>query len=272
MRRRQRLAVEDVKGGARDRPRRERVEQRALVDDRAARGVDEIGVRRHQRELAGADQPGRAIAEPRVDADDVGARQQVLERRRRDPQRGRAGGVEVLAPGEHRHPEREPVAGDAGALASEPDQAERAAEQLRPERVLPAAGADPGVLLVDPPRQPQDQRPGQLGGRRRRRLRAGDDDPARPRRGEVDRRVPHAGRHQQRQPRQALEQRAREWRSLAHRDDHLETRQPLRERVLVVEVVVEGGQLDGVAEPLPAAQRPCDSLVVVERRDRDGCR
>ena len=69
---RQRLDVEHVEAGAGDLLSLQRGDQRRLVDDRAARGVDEIGRRLHQREFGGADQPARAVAEHDMDGDEVG--------------------------------------------------------------------------------------------------------------------------------------------------------------------------------------------------------
>ena len=55
-------------------------------------------------------------------------------------------------------------------------------------------------------------------------------------------------------PGSALEPRARERRALAHRHDDLERREPLDQRVVVGDVVVERGQRDRVAERRPTAR------------------
>src|SRR5439155_24459798 len=68
---RQRLLVIDVQARAGDRALPDRGDQRGFVDDRAARGVDQVGGRLHQRELAGAEEPARAVAQHEMDADDV---------------------------------------------------------------------------------------------------------------------------------------------------------------------------------------------------------
>src|SRR5207245_118711 len=59
----QRLLVVDVEAGAGDRSLADRGDQRGLVDDRAARGVDQVGGRLHPRELTGAEKLARAVAE-----------------------------------------------------------------------------------------------------------------------------------------------------------------------------------------------------------------
>ena len=96
--RRQRLVLENVECGAGDAPRGQRLEQRGLVDDRAARSVDEVASRaRSARGLACAEQP---LGDPdqlqaQVDRDDVRAvREQLGELARHLdaelPRRGRA--------------------------------------------------------------------------------------------------------------------------------------------------------------------------------------
>src|SRR4051794_17077512 len=74
-----RLLLEDVDRGAGDGPVDERPMQRLLVDDRAARRVDEIGGGLHQRELARADQLARRLVEVARDTDEVRLAQQRLE-------------------------------------------------------------------------------------------------------------------------------------------------------------------------------------------------
>ena len=80
---RQRLLGVDVERGAGDRALAQRRQQRVLVDDRPARGVDQQRRRLHQRELARADQPARAVAEPRVDREHVASARTARRARRR---------------------------------------------------------------------------------------------------------------------------------------------------------------------------------------------
>src|SRR5665213_3598355 len=77
---RQRLDVKHVEAGAGDLLLVERVEQRLLVDDRAARGVDQIGGLLHQPEFFRGDEPARAVAELKMDRHDVGVAEQVVLR------------------------------------------------------------------------------------------------------------------------------------------------------------------------------------------------
>jgi len=70
--------VEHVEADARDRFGIQRRDQRFLVDDRPARGVDEIGGLFHQAELFRADDAARAFAQHHMDADDVALRKQVF--------------------------------------------------------------------------------------------------------------------------------------------------------------------------------------------------
>ena len=54
-------------------------QQRRLVDDAAARAVDEVGGRLHHGELARADQVARVVLQRRVHGDEVGTRQRGAE-------------------------------------------------------------------------------------------------------------------------------------------------------------------------------------------------
>ena len=73
---------------------------------------------------------------------------------------------EVLAPGDDVHAERLTDPRDLAAQPAEADDAEPGAGEVAADGLLPAAGADGGVLLGDVPRDREDQRPGELGGGR----------------------------------------------------------------------------------------------------------
>src|SRR5207249_3704127 len=73
---RQRLDVEHVQRGAGDAARAQRVQQRLLVHDRLARGVDEERARFHEGQVARGDEPARLVRQPVVHADDVALAQQ----------------------------------------------------------------------------------------------------------------------------------------------------------------------------------------------------
>src|SRR3954453_9044924 len=68
----QRLDGEHVDAGAWNPLLLQRLEQRLLVHDRPARGVDEEGGRLHPRYIGGPDQPARALPQHPMDADDIG--------------------------------------------------------------------------------------------------------------------------------------------------------------------------------------------------------
>ena len=61
-------------------PGLQRVDQRRLVDDRAARRIDQLGASRHQRELARTDEAARLRRQRQQDDEDFGLRQKRVER------------------------------------------------------------------------------------------------------------------------------------------------------------------------------------------------
>ena len=134
---RQRLDVEHVEAGAGDLVVAQGRQQRRLIDDRPARGVDDIGGRLHQAELLGADQPARALREHDVDGDEVGLPEQVLLAHVVDADLLALLGREVLAPGDDLHAERLADLGGAGAELAEAEDAERHALEVGPDRGLP---------------------------------------------------------------------------------------------------------------------------------------
>src|SRR5262245_36815632 len=73
-----RLLVPHVNAGACDLFRPQRLGERPLVVDEAARGGDEIGVRLHQLKLACADHSARSLIERTVDRYEVRAPQQLV--------------------------------------------------------------------------------------------------------------------------------------------------------------------------------------------------
>ncbi len=75
-----RFVLEYVEAGAGDLSALQRVDERGLVDNRPARGVDEVGGLLHQLELAGADLMPRFLGERRVHRHEVGLPQQIVER------------------------------------------------------------------------------------------------------------------------------------------------------------------------------------------------
>src|SRR5262245_3390465 len=101
-----------------------------------------------------------------MDGDDVGlAEQRVFI------DEGRAGGAgdlarQILAPGDHRHAEGEGDPGHLLADITQPDHAEALAPQIYADPRLPAAIADRGGFAGEVARAREDERPGELDGRR----------------------------------------------------------------------------------------------------------
>ena len=75
-------AGEDVERRAGELARADRLGQRVLVDERAARGVDEPRAVPHQRDRVAVDQAARLVGERRVQRHEVGRGEQLLERLR----------------------------------------------------------------------------------------------------------------------------------------------------------------------------------------------
>ena len=160
-------------------PRSERVDECPLVDDRAARRVDEHRRRLHRRETLGVDQMARLLGQRDVEGDDVGLGEQAVE--------------VVVPPGEH-GPGTEGL-GEARRLAPDPagpDDEDVLPVEARPEheleRELPLVPpADEAVALGYPPEEREHQPECELGRRAREDVRrVGDHDPASPGLGEVD--------------------------------------------------------------------------------------
>ena len=161
----QRLDVEDVEPGAGDAPAAERRDQRGLVDDRPARGVDQVAP------SASSAPARRAPTSPRVrspstqvDGHDVGAREQlVLGHRGRAAAAARSAvrfwlqAITSIPKARPTRATREPSRPSPRTPSVRP--------RGRPERVLPAALAHRAVLGGDVAGERQDQRPGQLGRR-----------------------------------------------------------------------------------------------------------
>jgi hypothetical protein len=139
VRRGQRLAVVDVERGAGDAAAAQGLDQRGLVDEGAARRVDEEGPQLHAPELGRADEPARRFAEHEVNRDDVGRGQELVLFDATGRGLGRALVGEVGAPGEDVHAEGGADAGDPGAELAEAEHAEGLAVQAHADRRLPAA-------------------------------------------------------------------------------------------------------------------------------------
>ena len=101
-----------------------------------------------------------------MDGDEIGAAEQLVLVDAGSA--GLAGLVlgEVLAPADQLHAERTADRGGTRAQPAEPDDAERLAEEIDADRLLPPrARFEPGVLVADLSRQFEHQPERQLGGR-----------------------------------------------------------------------------------------------------------
>ena len=185
-----RLRREHVQGGPRELPRADRLDQGVLVDERPARRVDEPRAVAHQRDRVAVDQAAGLVRQRRVERDDVGGAEQLLERL----QLLDAEIAEAVAPDEgvvgddvHREPER--AACDLLSDPPEPDDPEGLPCQLdaAPARAFPATLLERGVCLGDVAREGDDQADRLLRRRDDRGLgRVRDDDPAAGRGVDVD--------------------------------------------------------------------------------------
>ena len=110
--------------GGRDPALLERGVERVLVDDAAARGVDEHQRRLGLGELVGADQADGLGRLGQVDADEVGLGEQGVEVDQTDAHLRGPAGLHVGVVGDHVHAERREPLGDQDADPAEPDDAD----------------------------------------------------------------------------------------------------------------------------------------------------
>ena len=136
-----RLLREDVDRGAGEPARLERLDQRLLVDELAAGGVDQARAVLHLRERLGADHAARLVVQRQVERDEVGAREHALERVALDPGLAEALGRDERVVGDdvHLQPERR---GARPAGRSGRSRARRASS--RPARPRPTSSAPSG--------------------------------------------------------------------------------------------------------------------------------
>jgi hypothetical protein len=176
----QRLGDEGVEAGAGDAAVLERGSQGVLVDERAARGVDQERGRLHRGEEARPDEPAGLVGQWRVQRHDVRPLRQLLEAGRLG-----AGGADRLV-GDHRvmcnHVHADPgrALGDRAPDRAEADDSEDLAGDAAHRacaRARPVAGPHRAVVEMHAPRQAEQQREHVLGdllGAEARRVR--DDD------------------------------------------------------------------------------------------------
>ena len=262
----QRFLVEDIEGRPGDAPVLQYVDQGGLVDDGAARGVDEVRRRLHQRELGRADDADRALPQRQVDGDDVGAAEEIMLSDPLDAELRRPFRRQVLAPGDDVHGERLGDGGHLGADVPEADEAKGLVRKRAAKGVVPAPGAKGRVLLRDVAKQRQDQAPGQLAGGGAEFPGAGDDDASLQRRIDVDLAAVPATGDQKLEAGKPLQEGARERRALARRDDDVETREAFDQRVLVRQVIVENRDLDAFGQRVPVGHLPHHVEIIVQYR------
>ena len=204
---------EDVEGRAGDLARAQRREQRVLVEQLAAGGVDDPHAGPHRLERGGADGAARLRGQRQVQGEEVGGRVHVL--RRLDPlgaELAEALGRDVRVVGDDAHPEPERAARDLLPDPAEAEDAERLAGELDAavRAALPAALLQRGVRLRDVARERDEEADRVLrGGDDRRLRRVRDDDPAPRRRVDVDVVDAHARAPDHLQTLGALDQRRR---------------------------------------------------------------
>src|SRR5262249_15202603 len=102
----QRLDVEHIQPGSGDPVLLKHAQQRLFVDDRATRGIDDVGGRLHQSELLRADQAARTVGELHVDGDKIRVAKQVFLGGVFDSRLAAFVFGEIGAPGRHLHAER----------------------------------------------------------------------------------------------------------------------------------------------------------------------
>src|SRR5215469_8474937 len=131
-----RLDIENVDSGTRDSGILQRRNQILFDHDRPARGVDQIRLGLHQRELSSRDECARAIAQHHVNREYVGQLEEIvlLNAARADRSSGFVG--KILTPRDHVHPECAAILGHALANPSEAQEPERAAGEDHANRAL----------------------------------------------------------------------------------------------------------------------------------------
>ena len=131
------------------RPSSSRRGEGGAVHQRAAAGVDQQRLRLHQRQPPGIDQTLRLRRQRAVQAQHVGAPEELVDAAELHLEAIERRGVRaVRVAGEDRHAQRRADARERAADAPQPDNGERAAGQLgdRRHREAPLATAAPGAL------------------------------------------------------------------------------------------------------------------------------
>ena len=153
--------------------------KRALVDEAAARAVDDAHTLLGLLQRAGTDDVARLVGQRRVQRDEVGAPQQGVELDLLHAQLHRPLRRQERVVGDHLHLEADGAVGDDGADIAAADHAQRLGVELHAQelRLFPLAALRGAVGLRDLPGQRHHQRDGVLcGGDRIAEGRVHDDD------------------------------------------------------------------------------------------------
>src|SRR5262249_25414873 len=235
--------------------------------DRPARRIDDVGRWLHQGEFFRADKAPRALGQDYVNGEDVRLAKKILLARVADADFLALVRRQVLAPGDDFHAERLSDFCRAGAELAQPEDAERQAFEVQPDRRLPRrAGLHPRVLVADAPGQFEHQADGNARGRTAHRWRAAHDDAALPGRGDVARRIAQPRGDEQLELRQFLDHGARESGALAHGAHDLELLQRREDLIGSAQMRIEHFDVEVVQNFRPVGHGESDVLVIIENR------
>ena len=161
-----RLHLEHVEGGAADMAGLEGRGQRALVDQAAARAVDDAHALLGLGKRCRVDDVAGLVGERGVQGDEIGAAQQVVELHLLHAQLHGALGRQEGIEGDHLHLQADGAVGDDGADVAAADHAQRLGVELDAQelRLLPLAALGGAVGLGDLAGERHHQRDGVLGG------------------------------------------------------------------------------------------------------------
>ena len=136
-----RLPREHVEGGARHLARLERLVQVRLLDQPAARAIDDAHARLHATDRLGIDDAPRRVGEWDVKGDEIGPAEQLVERHLLDMKRRGPFGREVGIVGDHLHAQAERPLGHESADVAAADYRQGLAGELdsHEARFLPLA-------------------------------------------------------------------------------------------------------------------------------------
>ncbi len=235
--------MEDVDRGGSDLAGVERVDQRVVVDQLAARGVHDPHAVLHLRDRRGVDHAARLGVRRQVQRQEIGALEHPVEGVALDAELLEALGGDERVVGEHAHLEADRAPRDLLADPAEAEHAERLLGELdaAPLRALPAALLERGMRLRNVACEGNEQADRVLGRRDDVRLgRVGDDDSATRRRVDVDVVDPHSRAADHLQVRGLPDQLGGQLRRRAN-DDRVVAVDDRREVALTVDVDVELG-------------------------------